>query len=82
MAYNGCNELKFAENYYHINFDGHGVVTLDEDTPAEIRKEFWEKWPDFHKKVVELEKQGIFDSRYPVLPFEDPIENRINYEKK
>ena len=80
MAYCGYEELKFAHGYFHIGFAGNGIVTLDDDTPEEIRRRFWEAWPSFHKKVVERQKKGIFSSAYPVLPFEDPVENRRNYE--
>ena len=69
-------ELKFARGYYHIGFHGFGVVTLDDDTPPEIRDRFWKVRSEFHKKVVDMEKRGIYDSRYPDLPFEDPEENK------
>lgn len=82
MAYNFAPELSFAEGYYHINFDGNGIVTLDEDTPDDIRERFWKEWAAFHKKVTDLQRKGIFKSCYPILPFEDPIENRVHYETK
>ena len=68
------NELTFASGYYHI--DAHGVVTLAPDTPPEIRERFWKVWPDFQKKVIALEKQGIYSSAYPYLPIEEPDPNR------
>ena len=68
------NELTFASGYYHI--DAHGVVTLAPDTPPEIRERFWKVWPDFRKKVIALEKQGIYSSAYPYLPIEELDPNR------
>ena len=79
MAYNGYSELSFADGYYHIGFEGFGVVTLDPDTPEDIKNQFWKAWPEFHKKVIEREKRGLFDEKYPVLPFEDPTKNKKHY---
>ncbi len=81
MSYNFAPELSFARGYYHIGFEGNGIVTLDENTPEDIRKRFWEIWPDFHKKVTDLQKNGVFKSCYPILPFDDPEENKRHYEK-
>ena len=79
MAYNGYSELSFADGYYHIGFEGPGIVKIDENTPENIKMKFWEEWPKFHKKVVERQKKGIFDSRYPILPWDDPEENKKHY---
>lgn len=79
MSYNGPKELRFAEFYYHITAEG--IVVLDDDTPEEIKKKFWEVWPDFHAKVAALEKEARFSSRYPILPLEDPEENKKHYIK-
>ena len=81
MAYNGIAELAFAEGYYHIGFEGVGIVSFEEDTPEEVKEKFWKVWPTFHAKVVELEKVGVISSKYPFLPLEDPEENRKHYIK-
>ncbi len=78
MGYVDRTELAFAHGFYKI--DGKGVVHFADNTPDEIIHKFWRIWPLFHKKVVALEKKGVFTSEYPVLPFDDPIENVKRYE--
>lgn len=80
MAYMDTTELAFAKGYYHIGLEKFGVVRLEENTPEEIREKFWREWPKYHKKVTDLQKQGIFDSKYPILPMVDPDENKKHYE--
>ena len=71
-------ELSFAFGYYQIN--AHGVVIMEDDIPPEMRKKFWEVWPGFRKKVIEMQNKGIVNSNYPPLPLNDPEENRKHYE--
>ena len=71
------NELSFAEKYYSIGLGG--IVTLREDTPPDIRKRFWEVWPEFRRKVIDMEKHGIYRSSYPHLPIEEPDPNLHQY---
>ena len=75
MAY--YNELSFASGYYHI--DCKGVVTFADNTPDDIKRKFWEIWPEFRRTVIELEKKGIYKSRYPFLPIEDEEPNKDQY---
>ena len=79
MSYVDTTDLSFADGYYHIGFKGFGVVELDENTPLDIQKRFWEVWPFFHKMVVERQNNGLFSSKYPILPEEDPEENKKHY---
>ena len=70
------NELTFASGYYHI--DAHGVVTLAPDTPPEVRERFWKVWPAFRKKVIALEKQGIYSSAYRrTRPQSEPVQEPV-----
>ena len=78
MAYTNTTEIAFASGYYHIS--SFGVVTFKEGTPKDMIERFWEVWPSFRQKVIALQRQGILDSRYPILPWEDPEENRKHYE--
>ena len=71
------DELYFASGYYHIG--ARGIVSFDDDTPPEIIDRFWKVWPSYRKKVIELQEKGIFTSRYPLLPFEEPEENKKHY---
>ena len=77
MAYINENGLSFAQGYYRI--DGRGVVSFAKGMPEDIIVKFWEVWPSFREKVVSLEKQGVITGKYPVLPFENPEENKIHY---
>lgn len=76
MAY--YNALSFASGYYTIW--PNGVVELSKDIPEDIRKRFWEVWPEFRKKVIETQKKGIYRSDYPTLPMTDEDPNRHQYE--
>ena len=80
MAYYPSKELEFAEGYYHI--DSKGVVTFADGTPETIIEEFWKRWVPFREKVVKMQLEGRFSSLYPLLPIEDPAENRQHYENR
>ncbi len=73
-------ELSFALGYYSIKADG--MVVFSEKTPEEIKKRFWDVWPSFRKKVIDMQNEGKFSSMYPVLPDVDNEENRKHYEDK
>ncbi len=72
------DELDFAMKYYHIG--PRGVVAFTEDTPQSVKDQFWEIWPSYREKIIKLQEKGIFTSRYPLLPFEEPEENKKHYQ--
>lgn len=82
MSFTGISDLSFADGYYHINSGGFGVVTFEDNTPDSIKERFWKERPWFREKVIEMQTKGIYSSKYPVLPFDDPEENKRNYDVK
>jgi len=59
------NELSFASGYYTIG-DG-GQMLLFADIPADIENQVRELWPDFRRRCIERQKQGLYSSNYPLI---------------
>lgn len=76
MAYQ--DELSFASGYFQLRYDG--TIVISDDMPYDMKIRFWKTWIRLRAKIIDMEMNFKYCSKYPFIPIEDKDPNEWQYK--